>query len=120
MPSHVWVKWLRVQLSHGRPGAVKTIAARRRAPSSRRLVDVDAAIEDLLPRLRRSIRGSVAADLGTRALYASDASNYRVVPAAVVAPATTEELATVVGMAADAGVPITMRGAGTSIAGNAL
>ncbi len=81
---------------------------------------MDAAIEDLLPRLRRSIRGEVAADVGTRALYSSDASNYRVVPAAVVAPATADELATVVGLASEAGVPITMRGAGTSIAGNAL
>ena len=81
---------------------------------------MDAAIEDLLPRLRGSIRGEVAADRGTRALYSSDASNYRVVPAAVVAPATVDELATVVGLASEAGVPITMRGAGTSIAGNAL
>ena len=81
---------------------------------------MDAAIEDLLPRLRRSIRGDVATDRGTRALYSSDASNYRVVPRAVVAPATTDELATVVGLASAAGVPITMRGAGTSIAGNAL
>ena len=81
---------------------------------------MDAALEDLLPRLRRSIRGEVAADVGTRALYSSDASNYRVLPAAVVAPATTDELATVVGLASAAGVPLTMRGGGTSIAGNAL
>ena len=31
---------------------------------------------------RASVRGSVAADSGTRALYSSDASNYRVLPAA--------------------------------------
>jgi FAD/FMN-containing dehydrogenase/Fe-S oxidoreductase len=62
----------------------------------------------------------VAADAGTRALYASDASNYRVLPAAVVAPRDRDDLAAVVALAADAGVPLTMRGAGTSIAGNAI
>jgi FAD/FMN-containing dehydrogenase/Fe-S oxidoreductase len=62
----------------------------------------------------------VAADRGTRALYASDASNYRVLPAAVVAPRDRDDLAALVAMASEAGVPLTMRGAGTSIAGNAI
>ena len=62
----------------------------------------------------------MADDLGTRALYSSDASNYRVLPAAVIAPRDRDDLAAVVALAAEAGVPITMRGAGTSIAGNAI
>ncbi len=62
----------------------------------------------------------MASDAGTRALYSSDASNYRVVPAAVVAPRDRDDLAEVVARAAEAGVPLTMRGAGTSIAGNAI
>ena len=74
----------------------------------------------LVPRLRNAIRGEVRADREVRALYASDASNYRVPPGAVVAPRTIDELAAVVALAAEAGVPITMRGAGTSIAGNAI
>jgi FAD/FMN-containing dehydrogenase/Fe-S oxidoreductase len=78
------------------------------------------ALADLLAALRRTVRGSVADDAGTRALYSSDASNYRVLPAAVVAPRDPDELAAVVAMAAGAGVPLTMRGAGTSIAGNAI
>ena len=60
------------------------------------------------------------ADREARALYASDASNYRVLPGAVVAPRTIDELAAVIALATEAGVPITMRGAGTSIAGNAI
>ena len=79
-----------------------------------------AAVEDLVPRLRRTMRGEVRVDRGVRALYASDASNYRVVPAAVVAPADLDDLAAVVAMAVEARVPLTMRGAGTSIAGNAI
>ncbi len=66
------------------------------------------------------MRGAVADDSGTRALYSSDASNYRVLPAAVVAPRDRDDLAAVVALAAEAGVPLTMRGAGTSIAGNAI
>ena len=41
-------------------------------------------------------------------------------PAAVVAPRDRDDLAEVVALAAEAGVPLTMRGAGTSIAGNAI
>ena len=54
------------------------------------------AVPELLARLRRSLRGSVEADAGTRALYSSDASNYRVLPAAVVAPRDRDDLAEVV------------------------
>jgi FAD/FMN-containing dehydrogenase/Fe-S oxidoreductase len=80
----------------------------------------DTALEALLPRLRRAVSGEVRDDAGTRALYASDASNYRVLPGAVVAPRTGDELAAVVALAAEEGVPLTMRGTGTSIAGNAI
>ena len=41
-----------------------------------------------------------------RALYTSDASNYRRVPRIVTTPASAEELAVIVGRAAEAGVPI--------------
>ncbi len=78
------------------------------------------ATGELLARLRHALRGSVASDAGTRALYGSDASNYRVLPAAVVTPRDRDDLAAVVALAAEAGVPLTMRGAGTSIAGNAI
>ncbi len=74
----------------------------------------------VVARLRSTVRGSVADDVGTRALYSSDASNYRVLPGAVVAPRDADDLAAVVALAAEAGVPLTMRGAGTSIAGNAI
>jgi FAD/FMN-containing dehydrogenase/Fe-S oxidoreductase len=66
------------------------------------------------------VRGAVDAGLATRALYSSDASNYRILPAAVVAPRDRDELAAIVALAAEAGVSLTMRGAGTSVAGNAI
>jgi FAD/FMN-containing dehydrogenase/Fe-S oxidoreductase len=56
----------------------------------------------------------------TRALYSSDASLYRVPPRVVVRPRDVDELLAVVGVCRDTGTPLTMRGAGTSIAGNAV
>lgn len=57
---------------------------------------------------------------GTRARYSSDAALQRVVPAAVFRPATIAELTAVVDAARQAHVVVTSRGAGTSIAGNAI
>ncbi len=56
----------------------------------------------------------------TRALYSTDASLYRVVPRVVVRPRHLEEVLAVVDACATTGVPLTARGAGTSIAGNAV
>ncbi|NKZ05217.1 FAD-binding protein [Actinomadura latina] len=53
-------------------------------------------------------------------MYSSDASLYRVPPSVVVAPREVEELPVVLGVCREAGVPLTMRGGGTSIAGNAV
>src|SRR4051794_14561929 len=53
-------------------------------------------------------------------MYSSDASLYRVVPQVVVRPRVADELDAVLDVARATGVPVTMRGAGTSIAGNAV
>ncbi|HEU5420298.1 MAG TPA: FAD-binding and (Fe-S)-binding domain-containing protein [Streptosporangiaceae bacterium] len=55
-----------------------------------------------------------------RALYSSDASLYRVVPAVVACPRDAGEVAAALAACASLGVPVTSRGAGTSIAGNAI
>ncbi|MGA8850898.1 MAG: FAD-binding oxidoreductase, partial [Aeromicrobium sp.] len=55
-----------------------------------------------------------------RALYSTDASLYRVEPAVVVHPRSVEDVLAVVTACAETGVPLTSRGAGTSIAGNAI
>ena len=79
-----------------------------------------ASVPDLLAELRRRGVADVSdADLD-RALYSSDASLYRVVPRAVVRPRHPDELHAILDVAATTGVPVTMRGAGTSIAGNAV
>lgn len=60
------------------------------------------------------------ADDGTLARYTSDASLQRVVPAAVARPDSVAELTALVDAAREAQVAVTSRGAGTSIAGNAI
>jgi FAD/FMN-containing dehydrogenase/Fe-S oxidoreductase len=55
-----------------------------------------------------------------RAEYSSDASNYRVVPEVVVFPRHADEILAALAVCRELGVPLTPRGGGTSIAGNAL
>jgi len=75
---------------------------------------------DLVEALRRAGVTDASASTLDRALYSSDASLYRVVPQVVVRPRATEELLATLAVAREAGVPVTARGAGTSIAGNAV
>ncbi|QBJ96702.1 FAD-binding oxidoreductase [Rhodococcus sp. ABRD24] len=70
--------------------------------------------------LRRAGVRDVRDDGTTRAMYSSDASLYRVPPRMVVFPRAIDEVATVLEMCRAEGVPITARGAGTSVAGNAV
>lgn len=56
----------------------------------------------------------------TRAMYSTDASLYRVVPQVVVRPRHVDEIVGAHAVARELQVPLTMRGAGTSIAGNAV
>ncbi len=75
---------------------------------------------DLVAALRRHGVGDVDDSSLARSLYATDASLYRVPPQVVVRPRHTDELAAALAAARETGVPLTMRGAGTSIAGNAV
>ncbi|GID94137.1 FAD-binding and (Fe-S)-binding domain-containing protein [Amorphoplanes digitatis] len=62
----------------------------------------------------------VRADAGTLGMYSSDASLYRIPPLAVVRPRHVDEVAAALAVARETGVPLTSRGAGTSVAGNAV
>ena len=75
---------------------------------------------DLVQELRRRGVSDVDDSTLARALYSSDASLYRVVPRVVVRPRTTDEIIAVLDASLTLAVPVTMRGAGTSIAGNAV
>jgi len=55
-----------------------------------------------------------------RAEYSTDASNYRVVPEVVVFPRSADELEAVAAVARAERAPLTLRGGGTSVAGNSV
>ncbi len=79
-----------------------------------------AAAEQVVAALRGAGVVEVDSSSRRRAEYSSDASNYRVVPTAVVFPRHREEVAAALGVCRELGVPLVARGAGTSIAGNAV
>ena len=64
--------------------------------------------------LAARIRGEVRFDAGSRALYASDASNYRQVPLGVVLPRNADDVIAALEVCRHFDVPLLMRGGGTS------
>ena len=75
---------------------------------------------ELAAALRRAGLDDVDPSNRRRAEYSSDASNYRVVPSVVAFPRHADEAGAALRVAREHGVPLTSRGAGTSIAGNAV
>src|SRR6202048_5055308 len=67
--------------------------------------------------LRRHVRGEVRFDPSTRALYATDGSNYRQVPIGVVLPRDADDVVATVALCRQFGAPLLCRGGGTSLAG---
>jgi FAD/FMN-containing dehydrogenase/Fe-S oxidoreductase len=86
-----------------------------REQHTRSSVGVDAAA--LSEALRNSIQGEVRFDRGSRALYSTDASNYRQVPIGVVVPRDAADVIKTVQLARQFGAPVLSRGGGTSLAG---
>src|ERR1041384_553356 len=67
--------------------------------------------------LKDAIEGDVHFDEAAKALYATDASNYRQVPIGVVSPKTTDDVIRTLELCRKRKMPILSRGAGTSLAG---
>jgi FAD/FMN-containing dehydrogenase/Fe-S oxidoreductase len=68
-------------------------------------------------KLRAQIRGEVRFDAASKALYATDGSNYRHIPIGVVIPRDEADVITTVAVCRALKAPILSRGAGTALAG---
>ncbi len=68
-------------------------------------------------RLRQTVKGEVQFDAASRALYATDSSNYRQVPVGIVCPRDADDVVAAVAACREVGAPVLSRGAGTSLAG---
>src|SRR5438477_8442352 len=76
-----------------------------------------ASSEALERRLKSLVRGEVRFDNGTRALYATDSSNYRQVPIGLVVPLDEADVIATLQACREFGAPVLPRGGGTSLAG---
>ncbi|HKD99131.1 MAG TPA: FAD-binding oxidoreductase, partial [Micromonosporaceae bacterium] len=74
-------------------------------------------VEGLAAALRAVVRGEVRFGTGDRALYSTDASNYRQVPIGVVIPVDVEDAVTAILVCRDFNAPVLSRGGGTSLGG---
>jgi FAD/FMN-containing dehydrogenase/Fe-S oxidoreductase len=97
------------------PHPERRIRARFEHTDRLQSLNVDAA--GLAAALRRETKCEVRFDDGSRALYSTDASNYRQVPIGVVMPYDEQDVVTTVALARKFGAPVLGRGAGTSLAG---
>jgi len=79
---------------------------------------------NLLLSLRSKLEAQTSAevrfDAATRAIYASEASNYRQLPIGIVIPRSIADIEATVRLCREADIPILPRGAGTSMCGQAV
>lgn len=75
---------------------------------------------ELKQALNARLQGTLRLDALTRALYSTDASIYQIEPLGVAYPRVEEDLFVLAEVAADLGIPLLARGAGTSLAGQAV
>ncbi len=75
---------------------------------------------ELERRLRQAVEGEVLFDRFNRGRYATDASIYQVMPLGVVVPRHSKDVAAAMAAACEAGVPVLLRGGGTSQCGQTV
>jgi len=76
-----------------------------------------AAHRELEALLKSSLRGEVHFDIGSRALYSGDSSNYRQLPVGVILPRDAADVEVALAACRTTGAAVLPRGAGTSLAG---
>ncbi len=77
----------------------------------------DADVAALAAELRAVVDGEVRFGAGDRAMYSTDASNYRQVPIGIVVPRSTDDVRASIEVCRRHDVPVLSRGGGTSLAG---
>jgi FAD/FMN-containing dehydrogenase/Fe-S oxidoreductase len=75
---------------------------------------------DFIAELRKYFAGEIRLDPASRTLYSTDASIYQIEPLGVALPKTQEALIAAVELAAKYQIPVLPRGAGSSLAGQAI
>jgi FAD/FMN-containing dehydrogenase/Fe-S oxidoreductase len=102
---------------HMSAGEIVRVLAPLPLSSHGKPVDSFSQATELENELKRVVKGEVRFDRGSRALYASDGSNYRQIPIGLVVPRDDEDVIATVAACRKYGAPVLPRGAGTSLAG---
>jgi FAD/FMN-containing dehydrogenase/Fe-S oxidoreductase len=89
----------------------------RHTPRETHTREAFSASRELEAQLRQTVRGEVRFDQASRALYATDASNYRQVPIGLVVPRDDADVVATMAACRESGAPVLSRGGGTSLAG---
>ena len=97
------------------PGGSKPVPTHRDHAVNAQDVDID--LRALQRDLRKAVRGEVHFDDSYRAMYSTDASNYRQIPLAVVLPKDAHDAQQAMRVCYEHGAPVTPRGGGTSLTG---
>ncbi len=97
--------------------AETTTKTQRRVSAVKPEQKSDINVTGLETTLKRKLKGEVRFDVGSRALYATDGSNYRQVPIGVVIPKDAEDVMETMAACHKFGAPVLSRGCGTSLAG---
>src|SRR4051812_34551011 len=94
--------------------------------TSKQITEADAReaaavdVDGLQRALTQAIAGEVRFDTVSRALYSTDASVYRIEPLGVVVPRSKDDVVRAVALCREFRCPVTVRGGGTSQAGQAI
>jgi FAD/FMN-containing dehydrogenase/Fe-S oxidoreductase len=93
--------------AYGELGIAEALTTATRSVATTRDIDLER-------RLKAAVRGDIRFDAATRGRYATDASIYQMMPLGVVFPRSSEDIAATLHVARERGVPVIMRGGGTS------
>ncbi|HKU68127.1 MAG TPA: FAD-linked oxidase C-terminal domain-containing protein [Candidatus Baltobacteraceae bacterium] len=96
-------------------GAQRLVPTQR--PDATNAGDLKLDVRSLERELRKAVRGEVRFDDGYRAMYSTDAANYRQIPIAVVLPKDADDAQKAMAICHKHGAPVTPRGGGTSLTG---
>lgn len=75
---------------------------------------------DLYHQLKEAVSGEVRWDNASRVLYSTDASNFQMFPQGVVLPKNEQDVLATLRVCREQNIPLTMRGGGSSLAGQAI
>src|SRR5437764_14107320 len=102
----------------------RTIAVPARAGDARFATGMGAAqildVKSLERDLAAAVEGEVRFDTASRALYATDASNFRQPPIGVVIPRSIDDVVAIHAVCRERDAPILSRGCGTSLSGETV